>query len=90
MTMYYEAGLPASLIPVTFIGWAPTPAHDLTGLYNAVVRLKRTHGTYRAGETLHVPARSVVVKAGVRDGFIRVREASLPARTDANTLKARV
>lgn len=89
MTTYYEAGIPASLIPVTFIGWAPTPAHDLTGLYNVVVRVRRTHGTYRAGETLHLPLHSVVVKTGVRDGFTRVRAASLPARTDANTLKAR-
>jgi len=87
MTMYYEAGLPASLIPVTFIGWAPTD--PLIGTHYAVIRLKRTHGAYRAGETLHVPARSVVVKAGVRDYQTIVREASLPARTDANTLKAR-
>jgi hypothetical protein len=87
MTMYYEAGLPASLIPVTFIGWAA--ADPLIGTHYAVVRLKRTHGAYRAGETLHVSPRCVVVKAGVRDGFIRVREASLPARTDANTLNPR-
>jgi hypothetical protein len=89
MTIYYEAGIPASLIPVTFIGWAPTPAHDLTGLYNVVIRLKRASPYYPAGETLHVPARSVVVKAGVRDYRILVREASLPARTDANTLNPR-
>lgn len=87
MTIYYEAGFPASLIPATFIGWAPADA--LIGTHYAVIRLKRTKGVYRAGETLHVPAREVVVKVGVRDGFIRVRGASLPARTDANTLNPR-
>lgn len=89
MTIYYEAGIPASLIPCTFIGWAPTPAHDLTGVYDAVIRLKRTRGAYHAGETLHVPAWSIVVRAGVRDHHIRVRPADLPKRTDANTLNAR-
>lgn len=90
MTIYYEAGLPATLIPVQVLGWAPTPAHDLTGLYNVVIRLKRSHGAYHVGEVLHVPQHSVVVKAGIRDHFIRVRQAPLPARTDANTLQARV
>lgn len=89
MTMYYEAGLPASLIPVQFVGWAPTQAHEFTGMWNAVIRLKRTHGAYKAGETLHVPARAVVVKAGTRDYHTLVRQAVLPARSEANTLNAR-
>lgn len=89
MTLYYEAGIPASLIPVQFIGWAPTPAHDITGLYNAVVRLKRTRGAYKAGEILHLPPWAIVVRAGVTHHRIRVRQADLPERTDANTLNAR-
>jgi hypothetical protein len=90
MTIYYEAGIPATLIPVQVLGWVPTPAHDLTGLYNVVIRVKRTTTAHSAGEVLHVPARAVVVKAGIRDSHMRVRQAPLPARTDANTLQARV
>lgn len=90
MTIYFETGADAQLIPVQVLGWAPTPAHDLTGLYNVVIRLKRAHSNYHVGEVLHVPARAVVVKAGIRDYHMRVRQAPLPARTDANTLQARV
>jgi hypothetical protein len=89
MTMYYEAGIPASLIPCTFVGWAPTPATEFTGLHNAVIRLKRTHGTHHSGEVLHVPPQAVVVKAGRRDYHQLVRSATLPTRTDANTLNSR-
>lgn len=88
-TIYYEAGLPATLIPVKFLGWAKTPAHDLTGLYNAVIRLKRSRGAYSCGEVLHVPARSVVEKAGRRDYFTRVRSATLPPVDPANLIPAR-
>lgn len=89
MTIYYEAGIPASLIPVQFIGWAPSPHHDLTGHYEVVVRVRRTRGSHKAGDTLHLPLHSVVVKSGTRDGFIRVRAAPLPKRTDANTLNTK-
>ncbi len=89
-TIYYEAGLPATLIPVAFVAWAKTPAHEVTGCFNAVIRLKRSHGAYRAGEVLHVAPHMVVEKAGVRDYFIRVRNAKLPERTDTNTIPARV
>lgn len=85
-TIYYEAGIPASLIPCQFIGWRKTPAHEVTGMWNAVIKLKRTHGAYKTGEVLNVPPHRVVEKAGRRDFFIRVRNAQLPARTEANTL----
>lgn len=85
-TIYAECGLPASLVPVQFLGWIPSPVHDITGLYNAVVRLKRSAPGYTKGETLRLPARSIVHKAGVRNGFVMVRQAELPARTDENTL----
>lgn len=88
-TIYYEAGLPASLIPVQFMGWAKTPAHEVTKQWNAVVKLKRTRGAYRAGDVLHVPARSVVMRAGRRDYHTHVRPAQLPGRTEANTLPCR-
>lgn len=89
-TTYYEAGLPATLIPVQFIAWAKTPAHAFTGCHNAVVRLKRSHGTYRAGEVLHVSPNAVVVKAGRRDYHQLVRQAELPAIVKADVLPARV
>lgn len=89
-TIYFEAGIPATLIPCQFIGWAKTPAHDVTGLFNAVIRLKRSHGAYHAGEVLHVPARCVVEKEGRRDYHQLVRTAALPARTEANTTSSRV
>ena len=69
-TIYYEAGIPARLIPVQFLGYAETPG-------------------YQSGEVLHVPARSIVEKAGRRDYFQLVRAASLPSRTAENTRKAR-
>lgn len=88
-TIYYEAGIPASLIPVQFLGWAKTPAHELTGCFNAVIRLKRSRGAYQCGEVLHVPARSVVIKAGRRDYFTRVRAAALPPIDPNNLIPAR-
>lgn len=88
-TIYYEAGIPATLIPCKFIGWAKSPAHELTGCINAVIRLKRSHGAYRTGEVLHVPARSVVVKAGRRDYHQLVRSAPLPDVDRANLIPAR-
>lgn len=88
-TIYYEAGLPATLIPVQFIGWAYTPGHVLTERFNAVIRLKRSSGAYRRGEVLHVPARSIVTKAFVRDYHQFVNQAPLPALDDANIIPAR-
>lgn len=88
-TIYYEAGLPATLIPVQFIGWAKTPLHDITGLFDAVVRLKRSSGAYKRGEVLHVPPDRVVEKTGQRDYFIRVRQAKLPARDDSKLIPSR-
>jgi hypothetical protein len=82
-TIYYEAGIPATLIPVEFIGWTESP---LGYGFNATIRLKRSAPGYSAGEIVRVPARSVVEKAGRRDYFIRVRPAELPVRTDSNTL----
>lgn len=89
-TIYYEAGLPGRLVPVEFIGYAETPLHETTKLYNVVVKLKRPIFNYERGETLHVPAHSVVVKAGRRNYHQLVRQAELPARTPANTHRARV
>lgn len=78
-TIYYECGIPATLIPVEFIGWSKTPAHDVTGQYNAVIRLKKSHGScYQKGEVLHLPSRCIVEKAGKSDYFIMVRQAALP------------
>lgn len=89
-TIYYEAGLPATLIPVQFMGWAKTPGHELTGCFNAVIRLKRTHGAYIKGEVLHVSSRSVVVKAGRRDYHQLVRPAALPPIDPAKLLPTRI
>lgn len=89
-TIYYEAGIPATLIQVQFIAWARTPAHDVTGCFNAVVKLKRAAPGYQRGEVLHVPAWHVVVKAGRSDYCQLVRQAELPTRTEANTISARV
>lgn len=88
-TIYFEAGLPATLIPVQFMGWARTPAHDVTGCHNAVVRLKRSAPGYPRGEVLHVPARAVVVKAGRRNYHQLVRPAPLPAVDPATVIPAR-
>lgn len=88
-TIYFEAGLPATLIPVQFMGWAKTPAHDVTGLLNAVVRLKRAAPGYPLGEVLHVPARAVVVKAGRRDYCQLVQSAQLPPVDPAKIIPAR-
>lgn len=77
-TIYYEAGLPARLVPVAFVGWAKTPIHDVTGCFNAVVRLKRAIHGYPCGTVLHVPAWCVVNKAGRRDYKQLVRRAALP------------
>lgn len=89
-TIYYAAGIPATLIPVQFIAWARTPAHDITGGYNAVVKLKRAAPGYQRGELLHVWAGYVVVKAGRRDYRQIMRSAELPKRTESNTIAARV
>lgn len=89
-TIYYEAGLPATLIPVQFIGWSKSPIHEVTGAFNAVIKLKRTHGAYKRGEVLHVPHRSVVVKAGQRNYFQLVRTAQLPAIDPENLIPSRV
>lgn len=88
-TIYYEAGLPATLIPVQFLGYAESPAHDITCLYNVVIKLKRGSPSYQSGEVLHVPLRAVVEKAGVRDYHQMVKPAALPPRTPENTQKAR-
>lgn len=91
LTLYYEAGIPATLLPVAFIGWAKTPGHDVTGQFNAVIRLKRGTklGAYKTGEVLHVPAWSVVNKSGRRDYHQLVRAAALPPIDPANLIKAR-
>lgn len=89
-TIYYEFGIPATLIPVKFIGWAKSPIHEITGCFNAVVRLKRATKYYPAGEILHLPARSIVVKAGRRDYFQLVRQAPLPTIDLNNLIAARV
>lgn len=88
-TIYYDAGR-HGLIPVQFIGWAKTPAHDVTGGFNAVVKLKRAAGAYLRGEVLHLPRWAVVEKAGVRDYHQRVRNATLPAVDLSKLIKARV
>jgi hypothetical protein len=91
MTIYYESGLPARLIPVQFIGWAKSPMHDVTGCVNAVVRVKRELlPYYPRGEVLHVPARCVVEKAGRRDYHQLVRPAQLPPVDRNDLMEARV
>lgn len=77
-TIYVECGFPATLVPVSFIGWAKTPTHDVTGRFNAVVKLKRTKGAYQLGEVLHVPPYSVVHKAGRKNYHQLVKPAKLP------------
>lgn len=89
-TIYYETGIPARLVPVAFVGWAKTPIHDVTGRFNAVVRLKRaTHG-YPCGTVLHVPVWSVVHKAGRRDYKQLVRPAALPPVDPLKLIDSRV
>lgn len=91
-TIYFEAGLPATLIPVQFMGWAKTPGHDVTGCHNAVIRLKRAAPGYPLGEVLHVPARAVVVvvKAGRRNYCQLVRPAPLPPVDPAKVMNSRI
>lgn len=89
-TIYFEVGFPASLVPVAFIGWAKSPAHDVTGCVNAVVRLKRSAPGYRCGEVLHVPAWAVVEKSGRRDYKQRVRPAPLPQIDHSKLIDSRV
>ena len=91
MTIYYECGFPAELVPVEFIGWERSPLHHLTGCINAVVRLKRKPMavSYYKGEVLHVPSYRVVEKAGIRNYNQLVRPAALPPVGDANLLPAR-
>ena len=91
MTLYYECGIPAELVPVKFLGWAPTPLHDATGAYNVVIKLKRKpkFTDYAKGEVLHVPAWSVVEKAGTCGGHQRVRPARLPAVNESQLFKSR-
>ena len=89
-TIYYEAGLPATLIPCQFVGWAKTPGHELTGCFNAVVRLRRAAPGYQRGEVLHVPSRAVVIKAGRRNYHQMVKAAPLPPVDTVTTMPARV
>lgn len=89
-TIYFEAGLPATLIPVAFIGWARSPAHDVTGCHNAVIRLKRAAPGYQKFEILHVPARTVVVKAGRRNYCQLVKPAPLPPVDPVTVMNSRV
>ena len=90
MTIYYECGIPAELVPVKFLGWAQTPI-GLPGRYNAVIEIKRKpkFTSYERGEVLHVPPWSVVEKAGTRCGFQRVRPAALPPVVENLLFKAR-
>lgn len=89
-TIYFEAGIPATLIPVQFVGWARRPAHDVTGLHNAVIRLKRSAPGYLRGEVLHVPAYAVVVKSRRRDYRQLVKPAPLPPVDPATVTDSRV
>ena len=92
MTIYYECGIPAKLVPVQFIGYAKSPAHELTQCINAVIRLKRNGGCwyYKRGDVLHVPPHAVVEKAGIKNGFQMVRNAKLPGVDLDNLLPPRV
>ncbi len=81
-TIYYET-LRNGLIPCEFTGWAK----DTWGnLWLAEVKLKSTKAGYERGDTVRVPARVIVVKAGVKGGHQMVQSATLPVRTDDNTL----
>lgn len=92
MTIYYETAR-NGLIPCEFLGYAKSPAHDVTGCFNVVVRLKRAESGvmpgYVAGEVLHVPHRAIVEKAGRLQYHQLVRTAALPPRTAENTRDAR-
>lgn len=89
-TIYYECGITARLTPVKFIGWAKTPAHHITGGFNAVVKTKRATPEYELGTIFHVPSRAIVNKAGRRDYFQLVRKAVLPEIDTKNLIPARV
>lgn len=81
-TIYYETAR-LGLVPVEFLGWTETPL----GLgFNATVKAKRTKAGIDRGEVLHVPAGSIVVKAGVKNYYQLVKPATLPVRTSENTL----
>lgn len=77
--IYYETAR-HGLIRCGFIGWAKSPAHEVTGCFNAVIKLREeVKGCgYHKGEILHVPAWHVVEKAGVRGYHQYVRKAKLP------------
>lgn len=77
-TIYYETR--CGLIPCKFLGWAKSPAHEVTGRYNAVIKLLRDGEgiAYKKDEVLHVPSWSVVHDAGVKDYLQMVRKAELP------------
>jgi len=87
--LYYETR--CGLIPCKFLGWAKSPAHDVTGRYNAVIKLLRDGEgiAYKKGEVLHVPRRSVVYDAGVKGYHQMVRNAELPAVDENNLIAAR-
>ena len=88
-TIYLETS--GGLIPCQFMGWAKSPIHDVTGCFNAVVRLKRDGLTsaYRRGEVLHLPRWAVVEKAGFRSYHQLVKSAALPAIDPANLIPSR-
>jgi hypothetical protein len=85
-TLYIDMHL-TGLIPVKFIGWAKTPAHTYTGCYNAVVKIKRNIGAYKAGEVMHMAPWAVVQR--IRRGRL-IKNADLPPVDINNLIEARV
>lgn len=60
MTIYFDSFV--GPIPCQFIGWAKTPAFETTARFNAVIKLKRSSGLYKAGEVMHLPSWAIVEK----------------------------
>lgn len=63
MSVYYE-GLYGELVPCKVVDRIKSNYYNLTGNHDVVIKLTRSRGCYKAGETLTVPARSVVEKVG--------------------------
>lgn len=79
MQIFYET-LRRGLVAVEFVGWEPKA---FLNAHRAVLRVTRAHSFYSVGDILRCDAPAVVVKTG--RGRI-VAPATLPARTDHNTL----
>lgn len=71
MTLYYDSF--AGLIPCDVLSEGPRPGDILRTPHDRHIKLKRSAGPYKAGETLTVSKLQVVTK--VRNRPLRVRTA---------------